>query len=317
MRFPLLLLSGALLALGCHSTAPQPVARTDQPKEETKAPAAAPSKPSEPPAPAAAPPREGDAAPVVVDPGVDGATTPRTLVEASRAEKERRATAGKPVAVITDKTLPKYASKGQITVADPKKDKKAAKAPPAAPVPAVRDEQHWRGRARELRETWKQAADEVKDLEQKSITLRQKFSSESDTFLRDTQIKPDWDRVLDRLRQARLDVEAAKQELAHFMEEGRAAGALPGWLDEGIENEPADEAAKKKEPVPALQSIEPPVLTDGRVPNPPPGPPPPALGPRDAAPPPLLHRDLGVPDERAGQPAHGRPAHAAGDPPHP
>jgi len=272
MRFPILFLSGALLALGCHSTAPQPVARTDQPKEETKAPAAAPSKPAEPPAPAAAPPREGDAAPVVVDPGVDGSTTPQTLVEASRAEKERRASAGKPVAVITDKTLPKYASKGQITVADPKKDKKAAKAPATtAPAQAVKDEQYWRGRARELRETWKQAADEVKELEQKSITLRQKFYNESDTFLRDTQIKPDWDRVLDRLRQARQDVETAKQELAQFMEQGRAAGALPGWLDEGIESEPADEAAKKKEPVPALQSIEPPVLGDDAVRTPPPG----------------------------------------------
>ncbi|HEY2294461.1 MAG TPA: hypothetical protein VGM86_27500 [Thermoanaerobaculia bacterium] len=274
MRFSILLLSGALLALGCRSTAPQPVARADQPKEETKAPAAAPSpaKPSEPPAPAAAPPREGDAAPVVVDPGVDGSTTPQTLVEASRAEKERRANAGKPVAVITDKTLPKYASRGQITVADPKKDKKAAKAPAAAPAPAVKDEQHWRGRARELRENWKQAADEVKDLEQKSITLRQKFYSESDTFLRDTQIKPDWDRVLDRLRQARQDVETAKQELAQFLEEGRAAGALPGWLDEGIEEEPADEATKKKEPASALQSIEPPVLNDDAVRTPPPGP---------------------------------------------
>jgi len=266
------LLLAALLTLGCHSTAPQPVARTDQPKEETKAPAAAPSKPPEPPAPAAAPPREGDAAPVVVDPGVDGSTTPQTLVEASRAEKERRANAGKPVAVITDKTLPKYASKGQITVADPKKDKKAAKTPAAAPAPAVKGEQYWRGRARELRETWKQAADEVKDLEQKSITLRQKFYSESDTFLRDTQIKPDWDRVLDRLRQARQEVETAKQELAQFLEEGRTAGALPGWLDEGIEEEPADEAAKKKEPAPALQSIEPPVLNDDAVRTPPPGP---------------------------------------------
>jgi hypothetical protein len=258
MRFSILLLLGALLALGCRSTAPQPVARTDQPKEETKAPAAAPA-------------REGDAAPVVVDPGVDGSTTPQTLVEASRAEKERRANAGKPVAVITDKTLPKYASKGQITVADPKKDKRAAKAPAAAPAPAVKDEQYWRGRARELRENWKQAADEVKDLEQKSITLRQKFYSESDTFLRDTQIKPDWDRVLDRLRQARQEVETAKQELTRFLEEGRAAGALPGWLDEGIEEEPAEEAAKKKEPAPALQSIEPPVLNDDAVRTPPPG----------------------------------------------
>jgi hypothetical protein len=205
---------------------------------------------------------------VVVDPGTEEGK-PQTLVEASRAEKERRANAGKPVAVINDKTLPKYASKGQITVADPKKDKRGAKAP-AAPAPAVKDEQYWRGRARELRETWKQAADEVKDLEQKSITLRQKFYNESDTFLRDTQIKPDWDRVLDRLRQARLDVEAAKQELSQFLEQGRAAGALPGWLDEGIENEPVDETARKKEQAPAMQSIEPPVLDDSAVRTPPP-----------------------------------------------
>jgi hypothetical protein len=272
--FPLLL--AALLALGavgCRGATPQPVTRADQPKEEPKAPAAAPSPPQapEPSAPAAAPPRQGDAAPVVVDPGVDGRTTPQTLVEASRAEKERRAGAGKPVAVINDKTLPKYASKGQITVADPKKDKKKPAAAPAA-APAVKDEQYWRGRARELRESWKQAAEEVKDLEQKSTALRQKFYSESDTFLRDTQIKPDWDRVLDRLRQARADVDTAKQELAAFLEEGRSAGALPGWLDEGIEDEPADEAAKKKEPVPAVQSIEPPVIDGDAARTPPPGP---------------------------------------------
>lgn len=264
-----------LLALGCRGATPQPVTRADQPKEEaTKAPAATPPASSpqapEPSVPAAAPARQGDAAPVVVDAGAESAATPQTLFEASREEKERRAKAGKPIAVITDKTLPKYASKGQITVADPKKAKTTAKAP-AAPAPAVKDEQYWRGRARELREHWKDAAEEVKDLEQKSTALRQKFYSETDTFLRDTQIKPDWDRVLDRLRQARLDVEAAKQDLAQLLEEGRVAGALPAWLDEGIEEEPADEAAKKKE-VPAVQSIEPPVITDDAVRTPPPGP---------------------------------------------
>jgi hypothetical protein len=67
-------------------------------------------------------------------------------------------------------------------------------------------------------------------------------------------------------------VETAKQELATFLEEGRSAGALPGWLDEGIEDEPADEAAKKKEPVPAVQSIEPPVIDNDAARTPPPGP---------------------------------------------
>ena len=74
----------ALLALGtagCRGT-PQPVTRAEAPKE-TKAPAAAPRR--RPPRPprrplAAAPPRPaaGDAAPVVVDAGVEAATTPQT-----------------------------------------------------------------------------------------------------------------------------------------------------------------------------------------------------------------------------------------------
>jgi hypothetical protein len=272
----LTLFLGSLLALGvmgCRGATPQPqpVTRTEPVKE---APAAAPSTPQTPEptvAPAAPPPREGDAAPVVVDPGTETEGKPQTLLEASRAEKERRAGAGKPVAVINDKTLSRYASKGQITVADPKKDKKKAAPVPAA-APAVKDEQYWRGRARELRDSWKQAAEEVKDLEQKSTALRQKFYSESDTFLRDTQIKPDWDRVLDRLRQARLDVDTAKQDLTRFLEEGRSAGALPGWLDEGIEDEPADEAVKKKEPVSAVQPIEPPVIDNDAARTPPPAP---------------------------------------------
>jgi hypothetical protein len=271
-RSPTLLLA-ALLTLGtvgCRGT-PQPVTRADRP-QDTQAPAAAapsPSQAAEPSTPVAPPPREGDAAPVVVDSGAAG-DAPKTLVEASREEKARRAAAGKPVAVITDKTLPRYASKGQITVADPKKDKKPAAAP-AVPQ-EVKDEQYWRGKARQLRENWKQAADEVKDLEEKSTALRQKFYSEKDLFLRDTQIKPDWDRVLDRLRQAHVDVDAAKEELAHFLEEGRAAGAQPGWLDEGIEEEPVDEAVKKAEPAPALQAIDPPVLKEEDIHTPPPGP---------------------------------------------
>ena len=185
--------------------------------------------PSQAPAPvdiAAAREKTGDAAPVVVDAGVeDTAATPATLVEAAHAERQRRAGAGKKsIAVINDKTLPKYASKGQITIADTKKDKNKVKTPSpqvAAAEAEARDEQHWRSRARSLRENWRQVADEVKELERKSAELRQKFYGETDTFLRDTQVKPDWDRVLDRLRQARLDVDTAKQDLAKFLEEGQ------------------------------------------------------------------------------------------------
>jgi len=279
-----LALGVTLSIAGCRSAPhPQPVTRSQAPEtpKEQPAPAATAPTPDAPPqAPAPvdiAAPREktGDAAPVVVDAGVeDAAAVPATLAEAAHAERQRRAGPGKKsIAVINDKTLPKYASKGQITIADTKKDKNTAKASPAAAAAEAeaRDEQRWRGRARQLRENWRQVADEVKELERKSAELRQKFYGETDTFLRDTQVKPDWDRVLDRLRQSRLDIDTAKQDLAKFLEEGRAAGAQPGWLDEGSEEEPADESGKQKEPVPALQSIEPPVIENDSIKSPPPG----------------------------------------------
>jgi hypothetical protein len=272
-----LALGVTLSIAGCRGT-PRPVTRSKAPEapKEQPAPAAAPSQAPAPVDTAAPREKTGDAAPVVVEAGVeDAAATPATLVEAAHAERQRRAGPGqKSIAVINDKTLSRYASKGQITIADTRKDKNKAKAASPAVAAAeaeARDEQHWRSRARQLRESWRLVADEVKELERKSAELRQKFYGETDTFRRDTQVKPDWDRVLDRLRQARIDVDTAKQDVANFLEEGRAAGAQPGWLDEGSEEEPADESGKQKEPVPALQSIEPPVMESDSIKSPPPG----------------------------------------------
>ena len=209
---------------------------------------------------------------MVVDPGVEGDGTPATLVEAARTEKERRARSGQSTVVINDKSLPRYARQGQITIADPKDKKKVAAAKPAsaAPAPAVeiRDESYWRNRAREIRERWSQTSEDVKKLEQKSTELRQKFYLENDLFVRDNQIKPDWDRVLDRLRQTRLDEEEVKQELDAFLEEGRAAGAAPLWLSEGEEEEPqmqdrSKAPPKKNEGAPPARAIEPPVFNRG------------------------------------------------------
>jgi len=250
-RSSLVALTAALVLSGC-SGSPQPVTRAEDAAAKKAAPASPSPAPAEPTA--AAPVR--DDKPVVVDPGDATNAAPVSLVEAARAERERRSHAGKPVAVINDKTLPQYARKGQITIADPKK-KATTDAVPAPGTDPLRDEQYWRGRALDIRQRWHRAADDVKALEQRSTELRQKFYLESDTFNRDNQIKPEWDRVLDKLRQARLDVEATQLELAQFLEEGRAAGVLPGWLREGEDEEPQP---KKQEPPPPAQSIEPPVL---------------------------------------------------------
>jgi hypothetical protein len=284
------LLTASLLgAAGCRGN-PQPVTRADQPPQqqtpqETAAAAPAPQAPTPttttPPPPPAKPEKARADAPVVVDPGVEDGT-PTTLAEAARAEKQRRANAGEAVTVINDKTLPKLAAKGQITVADVRKNKKGAPAGPAAPgAPAgeERGEMYWRSRGLEIRERWRQAAEDVKEMEQRSAELRQKFYMEDDIYVRDNQVRPEWDRALDRLRQAKQDAETAKRELADFLEEGRAAGAFPGWLREGEDKEPVEENARKPEPaakdsLPEHRSIEPPIL-------PPPDTPPPGALRRD------------------------------------
>jgi len=266
------LLTAALLTLataGCRGATPQPVTRAEASSEKAAPEKAAPAKaaPADPTPPAPAPSQEPrpvrDDAPVVVDPGVDDDHAPTTLVETARVERERRSQAGQSKIVINDKTLPRYASKGQITVMDSKEKEKDKKAVAAVPTPESsrnNDEQYWRGKALEIRERWRQASDDVKELEQKSAELRQKFYLESDIFTRDNQIKPEWDRVIDKLRQARLDSEAAQKELAEFLEEGRAAGIMPGWLREGEDDEPQEAPRKRKDVAPPAQSIEPPVI---------------------------------------------------------
>lgn len=274
-----ILLAMGLLLTGCRGT-PPPVARADQ--AEKTPPAQITPEPASPAVqPAQTPPGPRDDDPVVVESGdEESVATPKTLVQAAHAERERRAGAGKPVAVITDKNLHQYAAKGQITVADPKEKKKPVEAAAPAPAPAaasssadpaVRDEQYWRGHALEIRLRWRGAADEVKRLEQRSTELRQRFYSENDSFVRDNQVKPEWDRVVDRLRQARADADSARVELAGFLEEGRRANALPGWLREGEDQEPPAEPEKKKQRLPAPQSIEPPVLGENNDERPPRG----------------------------------------------
>jgi hypothetical protein len=268
---PLWLLAGSLLlaAAGCRGT-PQPVARAEQTPQNLPPAASTPSTSPSVPAPASPVLKDPsrDDAPVVVDPGVDDSNAPKTLVEAARAERERRAQVGTPAAIrINDKNLHQYAAKGQITVADPKEKKKGAVAPPAAagsaeqPLQSPHDEQYWRSHTLEIRLRWRAATEEIKKLEQKSTELRQRFYSENDSFVRDNQVKTEWDRVTDRLQKARTEAEAASQQLAAFLEEGRRAGAFPGWLREGEDQEPPPVPVKKKG-LPPPQSIDPPVLND-------------------------------------------------------
>lgn len=229
---------------------------------------------------------KADPSVVVVEPADPDPDSTLSLVDAAKAERERKAEAPPPRISINNKNLHTYAKGGQLTIAEPKKKGSATGGATAAAAPAgtagatgtggaaggaagsgevaplVRDEKYWRGRALEIRQRWRKAADRIEQLQGDINLWRRRFYAEDDPYVRDGQIKPAWDRALDELREDREAVTAAKKELEDFMDEGRRAGALPGWLREGIELEPKDE-----KPVDPLQPIETPIYKPDHGPD--------------------------------------------------
>lgn len=163
---------------------------------------------------------------------------PVSLAEAARRAREEQDEAPRRKIVITDDNLAEYAT-GQLTVAAPSATAETGEpGEDTAAGDLGYDENHWRQGARELRLKLRRAWDESKALAEQAAGLRTRFYAEDDPYVRDAQIKPAWDRALDGQRQAEIEVEATRRELDEFLEAGRRAGALPGWLREGIEHEP-------------------------------------------------------------------------------
>lgn len=234
-------LAPALLALlGCGSGGSKPAAlppvteiKTEAPKPETAGedPVASPTPPTT----------------VVIDRGDDKADKgPKSLAVAAEEERERRAQAGKPVAVIDNKNLAEFSKGQKLTVAEGTPAPAAATpAADAAAAKAVKDEAYWRSRGLEIRRRWRESADKITELEGKAAELRTRFYAADDPYLRDSQIKPEWDHALEDLDATRRESERAEDDLERYLDEGRQAGAFPGWLREGAELEPEHRPAKK------------------------------------------------------------------------
>ncbi|MEO1365969.1 MAG: hypothetical protein AAFX50_02245 [Acidobacteriota bacterium] len=183
----------------------------------------------------------------VIDAGVQE-EKPTTLIEASRLAKARKRQQAPqaPIAEINDENLAEYAEGAEVIVLESEPaaqlpDADAADATAEVPGPAadsVRDEDFWRNRALELRMGWRRAVDELAELELESAALRQQFYAEDDPYIRDSQVKPSWDRVLDRMGTLREQAGRYERELDSFLDEGRREGALQGWLNQGWELEP-------------------------------------------------------------------------------
>jgi hypothetical protein len=262
-----LLCLSLMTAAGCAGA---PSARKPPEKVAAKPAEKPPEKPAEKPAPrpepAPAPVRNPNEEILsqpsskevdVVDPG--GERGPVTLVEAARAERERRSRSGPPVAVINDKNV--NHSKGQLTIADPKKT--APSAADAAALKTLKDEKYWRDRALDIRTRLSKATDRFDELELAATGWRRRFYSEEDPYFRDSKIKPEWDRVLNQLEETRTEIDSTRKELDSFLEEGREAGALPGWLREGgelipVEMEPDDSPGTVDPEEPQIYEEKPP-----------------------------------------------------------
>jgi hypothetical protein len=176
------------------------------------------------------------------------------LAQAAAAERDKRRLEQRPKAtlVINNDNLAAFAADGQLTVVtpgtaapaestqEPATAGTAAGESPSRGPAGPRDEVYWRDRTRDVRTRWADASEEVERLELQAAQLRWDFYAEDDPYYRDERIKPEWDRVLDELRRARQDIRAYSEELAEVLTEGRRAGALPGWLREGIEFEPEE-----------------------------------------------------------------------------
>jgi hypothetical protein len=186
---------------------------------------------------------------IMVEPaGGEQAAAP-SLVEAARAERERRQIKDQPAIVITNQNLAEYAT-GELTISD---------TPETVDVEAPGGLGQEGRRAREIRIQWRDAVESIPEAEGRVADLRMAFYREDDGFYRDQEIKPAWDKALRDLDEARELAVVMEKELEVFLEAGRQAGALPGWLREGIELEPVME-----EESPSFQTFEPvePVVID-------------------------------------------------------
>ncbi len=269
---------GCVLVLAACGSAPQPTALPPQtmtgpateaaPPEEValRSPEEAQAAPTTPPpsaptprtqeAPAEAPREDSSTIVVTGNPAKSG--DPRAqLRAAAERERARRARSKAPVATITDENLSEMAEGARVTIGSaPQLDTEEREAL-ALSEEMKEQEIYWRTRAREVRQEWREAYDQIGELEQRAEELRTRFYAEDDPVRRDREVKPAWDRALDLLDEARRGVERAKTKLAALQDEGRRAGALPGWLREGTEIQPPE----LEEPEPAeAKSSEPEII---------------------------------------------------------
>ncbi|MFW6012154.1 MAG: hypothetical protein ACOC92_00420 [bacterium] len=189
-----------------------------------------------------------------------------SLYEAARKAREERARTGPSRVTVDDENLHEFQG-DSLTFAEPAAEEEGQEEAAADGEPEGSDdtggggskgaeteeaaspgaEEYWRSRLLDLRLRLREAVDELDELQERAGSLRRSFYAQDDPYVRDGRIKPAWDRVLDRIGETRSRIGTLREELQQAVQEGRRAGALPGWLREGIELEPAPEELPAEE----------------------------------------------------------------------
>jgi hypothetical protein len=247
-------------------TAPLPPQTLVSPPTPEPAAASAPAQPP-PAAVVSEPPRKMEEKAqtlIVIEPAEPLEAPPsQDLAAAARREKERRTETRQPIAVINQKNLASYAAGGVLTQTEEPPEPTAEESAAAAAIEqSAAEEAYWRKRGREIRQRWHDAEERIAVLEAKAASLRNRYYSTDDGYLRDSQIKPEWDKAIADLEEARFQASRGATEVRTFLEEGRRAGALPGWLRDGVELEPEPVLETVDEAGTELEATEPVIYRD-------------------------------------------------------
>lgn len=190
------------------------------------------------------------------------------LAQIARRERTRRASAAPPVASIDDKNIERRAAEGPEPVVAPEPPTTAPALQSATPrsdddtavpegSPRTESEHYWRDRVRSLRYQWLDLVAREETLVSKVNGLRRDYYEEDDGYYRDAEIKPAWDQAWEDLQRTRQEIVATVDELDRTIEDGRRAGALPGWLREGAELEPERPSAEERRRLDTAEPVEP------------------------------------------------------------
>lgn len=111
-------------------------------------------------------------------------------------------------------------------------------------APEAERELFWRQSVSELRTSLRRGIDDLRRLELESSILRQQFYSEADPFVRDSEIKPRWDRSLDQLNVLRKRAKEDHDALTSLLAEAKKAGVSAAWIGSDDDSKLIEEALR-------------------------------------------------------------------------